>query len=402
MNTVEEALADIKAGKIILVVDDEDREYEGDLVVAAEKVTAAHINFMATHGRGLVCMPMTQERADELSLGLMVSSEENTESHGTAFTVSIDAKEGTTTGISAADRAATIRKAIGGVGDDFRKPGHVFPLIAKKGGVLVRQGHTEAVVDLVRLAGLKPLGVLCEILNEDGSMAKGDDLVSYAEKHHLKVISVADVIRYRVMNEKLVSNVVDVALPTTHGSFMLHAFKNSVTDSEDFALVKGELGKDVVVRIHSECLTGEVFGSLRCDCDDQLQTALCAIEQAGAGILIYLRQEGRGIGLVNKLKAYALQDQGLDTVEANEKLGFQADGRSYWIAAQILMYFGVQSVRLLSNNVDKVKELEAFGIKVRSRLALESVPTKHNVDYLKTKQGKMGHLIDVKDKLMFL
>jgi 3,4-dihydroxy 2-butanone 4-phosphate synthase / GTP cyclohydrolase II len=403
MNTIQEAIADIKAGKFVVVVDDENRENEGDLIMAAEKITAAHVNFMVTHGRGLVCVPITKAKAQQLDLQLMV--EKNTESHGTKFTVSIDAMKNTTTGISAEDRAVTIRRVVDDSrGGDFRKPGHVFPLIADNHGVLGRVGHTEASVDLSRLAGFKDVGVLCEILNEDGSMARRTELENFAVKHHLKMITIADLVTYRIKHEQVVENIVDVRLPVRHGTFQLHALRNTITGQEDCVLVKGDVASEnVVVRIHSECLTGEVFGSLRCDCDEQLQTALSVIERKGKGMVIYLRQEGRGIGLLNKLRAYRLQDNGDDTVDANAKLGLSVDARDYGVAAQMLKLFGVNSVVLLSNNPDKKKQLEKYGVIVSDVLALESMPTIHNVKYLETKTQRMGHTLeDLKKKGLFL
>ena len=398
---MKKIIEDVRKGKIVIIADDELRENEGDLFVAAEKITPEIVNFMATHGRGLICMPMTKRLADKLNISLMVKQEENTEKEKCKFGVSIDARE-TGTGISAFDRAFTIRKALNGKAEDFRRPGHIFPLIAEDKGVFVRQGHTEAAVDLAALAELGKAGVICEIMNEDGTMAHGDELREFAEKHHLRIVSIQDILQYRIEHEKLIEKKVDVKLPTVHGEFRLYAFLNKITGSEDLVLVKGNVsGNDVLVRLHSECLTGEVFGSLRCDCDEQLHTALSAIEREGRGVIIYLRQEGRGIGLLNKLKAYQLQDQGKDTVEANEQLGLKADAREYGIAAQLLKEFGVTSVRLLTNNLDKKKQLEAYGIVVMEVLPLETMPCRHNLKYLEAKQLKMGHVMDIKDKLIF-
>lgn len=403
---IDEAIAEVRAGRMVIIVDDEKRENEGDLFVAAELVTPDVINFMATHGRGLICMPLTKKRAEELEIKPMVSDDDNTERERCKFGVSIDAREGTTTGISAFDRALTIQKAVDDKtrAEDFRRPGHVFPLIARDGGVFVRQGHTEASVDLARLAGLKEAAVICEIMNEDGTMAHGADVEEFAAKNHLKIIRIADIMKQRVLSEMLVELVVDVDLPTVHGHFRLHTYKSKIDGAEHFALVKGNIKNknNVLIRVHSECFTGEVFGSLRCDCDEQLQTALCAIERAGEGVVIYLRQEGRGIGLLNKLKAYKLQDDGLDTIEANEKLGLQADARSYWVAAQMLRDFGINSIRLLSNNPQKEKDLRDYGITVIERLPLESMPTMHNIKYLETKQAKMAHSMNVREKLVFV
>jgi 3,4-dihydroxy 2-butanone 4-phosphate synthase/GTP cyclohydrolase II len=400
---MKQIIQDVRKGKPVIILDDEKREGEGDIFVAAEKVTPDTINFMATNGRGFICMPVTEKRASELGIRPMVADAENTEKERCKFGVSIDAKQGTTTGVSAFDRAVTIRKVVDGKAnaDDFRKPGHVLPLIARNGGVFVRQGHTEASVDLARIAGLKAAGVICEIMNEDGTMAHGTEILDFAQKHHLKTVRVDEIMKWRVMHEKLVEPIVDVNLPTVHGNFKLHAFR-TIDGKEEIALVKGNVhARDILVRVHSECFTGEVFGSLRCDCDDQLQTAMCAIERAGAGIIIYLRQEGRGIGLVNKLKAYKLQEQGLDTFEANKKLGFVEDGRDYWVAAQILKHFGVESVRLISNNPEKEDELKEYGVYISERLSLESMPTRHNLKYLQAKHEKMGHVMDIKEKLIF-
>ena len=402
---IGDALEEIRAGRMLLILDDADRENEGDLFVAAERVTPEHINFMVTHGRGIVCMPLTEDRAAALGIVPMVADKQNRERERCRFGVSIDALQGITTGISAQDRATTIRKAMQPAAQpsDFRRPGHVFPLIARDGGVLVRRGHTEAAADLTRLAGLAPGGVICEVLNEDGTAAHGADLAEFAERHHLALVSIADIARYRAQHELLLQHAAAADLPTIHGQFTLHAYTNTLTKSEEYALVKGDVaGESVLVRVHSACFTGEAFGSLRCDCDEQLQTALCAIEKAGAGILIYLQQEGRGIGPLNKLRAYKLQDEGLDTVEANTALGFAADAREYWVAAQILRALGVHSVKLMSNNPRKAEALAALGITVTERLPLESMPTRHNIQYLETKRLKMGHTLDVNEKLLFL
>ncbi len=402
---IEDALEEIRAGRMLLILDDAERENEGDLFAAAERVTPEHINFMVTHGRGIVCMPLTEDRAAALGIVPMVADEQNRERERCRFGVSIDALQGITTGISAQDRATTIRKAMQSAAQpsDFRRPGHVFPLIARTGGVLTRRGHTEAAADLARLAGLAPAGVICEVLNGDGTAAHGADLAAFAEKHHLALVSIADIVRHRVRHELLLMHAAAANLPSVHGQFTLHAYTNTLTGNEEYALVKGDVaGESVLVRVHSACFTGEAFGSLRCDCDEQLQTALCAIEKAGAGTLIYLQQEGRGVGLLNKMRAYQLQDEGLDTVEANMALGFAADAREYWVAAQILRALGVRSVKLMSNNPHKAEALAALGITVTERVPLESMPTQHNIQYLETKRLKMGHVLDVKEKLLFL
>ncbi len=396
--TIEEAIADVGAGKMLIVVDDADRENEGDFVMAAEMATPEAINFMVTHGRGIVCLPTTAERLDELHVPLMVSK--NNESHGTAFAVSIDIQGRTTTGTSAFDRAATVRA----VADprlepaDIRMPGHVFPLRAQEGGVLRRAGHTEATVDLARLAGLYPAGVLCEVLHPDGSMARLPELVRVAREHGLKLISIADLIEYRRRTEKLVRRVADATIPTPYGEFHTVAYQSALDGMTHVALVMGEIGdgRDLLVRVHSECLTGDVFGSLRCDCGDQLESALARVSAEGRGVVLYLRgHEGRAIGLTHKLRAYRLQEvHGLDTVEANEELGFAADPRDYGIGAQILADLGVRSMRLLTNNPAKRAGLEGYGLEIVDRVPLEVLPRDENIGYLRTKREKMGHLLE--------
>jgi 3,4-dihydroxy 2-butanone 4-phosphate synthase / GTP cyclohydrolase II len=399
LDRIDDALKDIAAGKMIIVVDDEDRENEGDLVQATEKVTAESVNFIVTHARGMLCVGLTEQRADELNLPPMVA--ENTAMRGTAFTVTIDYLHGTTTGISAADRAKTIRAMVDPAAkpSDFARPGHIQPLRARGGGVFERIGQTEAAVDMARLAGLYPSGIMCEIMNPDGTMMRRPDLRKFADSHYLKMISVEDLVRYRSVREKHVEERVRVKFPTKHGQFLLIHFEDIYQKKDHLALVKGPLppGKNALVRAHSECLTGDVFGSARCDCGWQLQTALERIEKEGAGILVYLRQEGRGIGLGPKLQAYRLQDQGLDTVEANLKLGFRADLRGYGACAQILRQLGVTDVRLLTNNPRKVEELELHGIRVAERVPLEIPPTEQNRNYLLAKRDKLGHLLHVDD-----
>lgn len=392
---VEEAIEEIRKGKVIIVIDDEDRENEGDFVCAAEFITPEIINFMITNGRGLVCTPLTAERLESLDLPLMVGS--NTALHGTQFTVSIDAIEGTTTGISAKDRAVTILKLTDDKAskNDFAVPGHIFPLKAFNEGVLRRAGHTEATVDLCRLAKLKPAGVLCEILKENGEMARTPDLIKLAESFNLKILTVQDLINYRLRKERYIERVSEANLPTKKGDFRIYVYKSYVDNKEHLALVKGEINSEnpVLVRMHSECLTGDVFHSLRCDCHDQLNKAIDVIQQVDSGILVYMRQEGRGIGLVNKIKAYNLQDHGRDTVEANEELGFRPDLRDYGIGAQILVDLGVKKLKLLTNNPKKIVGLSGFGLEITERIPIEIEPNKNNRHYLETKRDKLGHLI---------
>lgn len=397
LSSMDEAIQRFREGRFVLIVDDKDRENEGDLAIAAEKVTPEAINFMATHGRGLICLSLTAERCDELRLPLMVR--ENTSLYGTAFTVSIEARGKVSTGISAADRAATILTAVDPATqpEDLLRPGHIFPLRAAPGGVLARGGQTEASSDLSRLAGLRPAAVICEVMKDDGTMARLDDLVPFAREHDIPIISVADVARHRLRQEQVISRVASPTLPTAYGDFQLHAYRADITGEEHLALVMGEVddGEPVLVRVHSQCLTGDLFASKRCDCGGQLDLALTAIQEEGRGVLIYLLQEGRGIGLVNKLKAYELQEQGHDTVEANEKLGFRADLRSYGFAAQILRDLGVKQVRLLTNNPAKVTQLEDLGVEVVDRLSAELPPTDSTRDYLKAKRDKLGHLLNL-------
>jgi 3,4-dihydroxy 2-butanone 4-phosphate synthase / GTP cyclohydrolase II len=398
ISTIKEAIVDIKSGKMVILVDDEDRENEGDLCLAAQFVTPEAINFMARYGRGLICLTMTEENAEQLRLMPMVR--DNRSCFGTAFTVSIEAKQGVTTGISAADRATTILAAVadGAKPDDLVSPGHVFPIRAKKGGVLVRTGQTEGSVDLARLAGLKPAGVICEIMKDDGTMARMPDLELFAKEHDLKIVTIADLIDYRLQHESLIRRAATATLPTRYGGeFKLIVYENDVDNMQHVALIKGEItpADEVLVRVHSECLTGDVFGSERCDCGDQLHRAMRVVAEAGKGVIVYMHQEGRGIGLVNKIRAYELQENGKDTVEANIALGFKEDLRDYGIGAQILADIGVRKMRLLTNNPKKLVGLEGYGLTITERVPIEISPTEKNIRYLQTKKRKMGHILKV-------
>lgn len=394
-DTIEDAIADIRKGRLVIVVDDEDRENEGDFIGAAEVITPELVNFMAMHGRGLICAPLTEERAAALRLDMM--SEANTSLFDTPFTISVDYRVGTTTGISAADRARTIRALAdaGATPTDFARPGHVFPLRARRGGVLRRTGHTEAAVDLARLAGLAPVGVLVEIMNDDGSMARVPDLARIAEQFDMRLITIRDLVAYRMRHERLVQRLIEVEMPTRYGRFNLIAYEDTITGENHLALVKGSWKEDepVLVRVHSQCVTGDIFGSMRCDCGDQLAQAMQMVEKEGRGVVLYMKQEGRGIGLVNKLRAYKLQEEGMDTVEANEALGFKMDHRDYGVGCQILRDLGVRKLRLMTNNPTKRVGLAGYGLEIVERVSVEVPPNAVNEKYLRTKRDRMGHLI---------
>jgi 3,4-dihydroxy 2-butanone 4-phosphate synthase/GTP cyclohydrolase II len=397
---MEDVLKDLRQGKMIILVDDEDRENEGDLTMAAEKVTPEAINFMAKYGRGLICLSLAPEIVERLKLPLMV--QDNRSPFNTAFTVSVEAREGVTTGVSAADRAHTICTAVADDAkpEDLIQPGHVFPLRARRGGVLFRTGQTEGSVDLARLAGLKPAGVICEVMNDNGTMARMPDLVKFAERHDLKIATVADVIAYRMQNESFVHKVAETVLPTPFGEFKAMAFVNDIDDYEHLALVKGDIDseEDILVRVHSQCLTGDVFGSYRCDCGTQLKKSMEMVQKEGRGVILYLQQEGRGIGLANKLRAYELQDKGRDTVEANEELGFEADLRDYGVGAQILCALGIRNMRIMTNNPRKIRGLEGYGLVIKDRVAIETEPRPENMKYLLTKCQRLGHIMKLGKK----
>jgi 3,4-dihydroxy 2-butanone 4-phosphate synthase/GTP cyclohydrolase II len=400
LSSIEDALEDIRNGKMVILVDDEDRENEGDLCMAAEKVTAEAINFMAKEGRGLICVPLAEELLRKLKLDMMVPDHENSARNGTGFTISIEAREGVTTGISAADRAHTIQTALADDAKpaDLSRPGHIFPLRAREGGVLRRVGQTEGSVDLARLAGLKPAGVICEIMKDDGEMARMADLVEYSKKHKLKIVTIKDLVEYRLGNERLVWPAAEARMPTAHGDFKAIVYENDIDHVDHVALVMGEWeeGEPVLVRVHSECLTGDAFGSTRCDCGEQLDTSLKLISEAGKGVVLYMRQEGRGIGLKNKIKAYGLQDtEGLDTVEANHRLGFAADLRDYGVGTQILVHLGVRKMRMITNNPGKRAAIGGYGLTIVERVPLEIQPNENNLEYLRTKKEKLGHVLNL-------